>query len=1758
MMAESDKTASDASAATSRPTGNEAPGGRADWRDRARRPAEGTARGWGGRLLITVATIAALIGLALLVVAPLFSWQTACIAIVLDRHPIGVLAPVPFTSEDVTGLTSALVGRASPATGRTLAVFSDLETSSALRERLFVRMGDLRIRTKDTLLAYVRGQSLVVPPALDDEGREQDDPLAGVPCMIAADLTLRGERPGGLIPCRQLVEALGTAANRTTLVALDLGDLRWDPRLGVVCGMVPNRLEEAFRDAHSRASGDNWILTSHDTLEFSATSPGDRRSLFALALQRGLEGEADADGWGDADGVIELDELARFVTRTTMEWSRQVSGGRHVQRPVVWKLGVGRVALEALPADVAIIRTPRSPVISRLPVLRRLFGGGDVGADRPATPSESPPSAPTAPAASGQAAARDAPPPTATQAGPAATATAGGSEDSAAGSETDAAQPAAAQPQPAAAQPQPAAAQPQPTERDAASPRQAPPSNATADGNAAPTGAATAATPPAASPDAPAAAGQTAAEPGPGSPAAGTPPADAAAAAPQADPPPAAGSAQRPAPASDTAAKAPAAAGAGRPSPRPAPPSDPWQLLAREAERSTALPAGLVDFAPHVWRQAVATVARDEVFASLQTGADARAKADLLDFVRALQTGGRAPDGVSKAADLIARARRTADSRGILKSWNTAPEAERSLATARNDAFELAWALVMTGGRLSGGAGPIIFSPIALQATIDQIAAASDLVTTAGREAEGFDPDGELTTATQALRLRVGTLDDLAQQTLTTIFGSGAAAGSSVFHDLRIVLDSPLPTRETRTRLQRQFTATLMAAPLATPRAPNRRSPRLPSRPRSLDGAARHNVATLAETLVDLYAAGGIATGDPSRRLQLLLPIQDDLRRARESAAALLVELEPQDVDAAMLRLAANLARLLATAAGTVDSKPPSDQDHTHDDQMAGLLRMLDPRDAGVAGESLLAALPRPASGTASSLALALSADTRPAVGVSIPLSATLGTEGIDPTEAEAVFSFDPALVALQVFDGTPIQSGVPLAATSLAWRNGAAEISVTPLAGVGLRAAITAAQVRLLLRSDSRVETAQIALPLPRNRDLVLAVRTAAPMLAAPPGIDGWSRARRPANADDVPTLPLFAWPAGPTSWEMGIENLSGSARTVRVEIHSIASGTAPGDRDAQWQQAVGRLRAGVVTSPPLLVADNVRLPADDEVVAITLVPPTAATKEPSAAADKAPESAGPQTLELPAPSGADQPTPVGPDLAVLIHEASDEQKAVSKAGAATDEGDQDGPALFVSRIRLGVIHPRSLVNAVARYDEQRRQIAVELAPRVVQGPGGLPPGGIVGRLRPLPRDAAVPLRGGVGPTVAVPQVVARKPEVRLTEAGASDVAVAAWNGPDRGTAHFSLDVNGYPRAFTFAVDCSPAADGRAQGPQRDWRAIRIEQPTAARSLIRAPAEAIPMALAVDAPADAFLASGESPGTIAVVLRQIGAGLSGAEAERVAWSAEIDRKIAFTRPPDASGLSLTTTVEDWTFEASGEGLANIDVVAEARLLTAGVGQPVTDSRTFVFDGTPPVIDAPPAIAGVVGRPISIPIRVSDDVTDGFFVPPERIRPGVSGLERVEWAIDLAGTGEPKEWQPAIRREGVQYVVQIDTAKLPQGIRLPLLVRATDKVGLSAPPTRIWLDIAAEPASTKNDLTGRVTLAGRGEAGVPVTISGPAGERTVRSGAQGTFRFTALEPGEYRVLAAGAVRNTMHRAEPATVTVPPAPAPPPSVTLELR
>lgn len=237
----------------------------------------------GAALALTA--LAALVLSTALIVAPLFSWQTAAIALVMDDYSLGVLPTVPFAQEDTAALATSLSGRVAPSLSGSLMQVKGFDTVEAMRDRLHGFFVNLPVRGRDSMIAYVRGQCLVPPPLLDADGNERPDPLGGHACLVATDATLRGEGLREVVPCRDIVESIGSAASLTTLVAMDLGDLRWDPRIGVLCSLVPRQLDQDFKAPPLRANGQNWLLASHDTLQYSGASGTARRTFFAAALE---------------------------------------------------------------------------------------------------------------------------------------------------------------------------------------------------------------------------------------------------------------------------------------------------------------------------------------------------------------------------------------------------------------------------------------------------------------------------------------------------------------------------------------------------------------------------------------------------------------------------------------------------------------------------------------------------------------------------------------------------------------------------------------------------------------------------------------------------------------------------------------------------------------------------------------------------------------------------------------------------------------------------------------------------------------------------------------------------------------------------------------------------------------------------------------------------------------------------------------------------------------------------------------------------------------------------------------------------------------------------------------------------------------------------------------------------------------------------------------------------------------------------------
>jgi len=1647
------------------------------WRGDARRPG----RSWKpSRLALGLALFGvALVGAALVtgtILAPLFRWQTAAIALVIDQYELGVIEPVPFGTADRRALSTALAGLLDTGLGRDVVELTGLEAAEGLRELLLPRMKRMNLRSKDVMIAYVRGQSLVAPRAVGPDAR---DTLAGRACFLASDCSVAGQRPRELVPVRDIVEAVGAAPPYVTLHALDLGDITWDPRLGVLANSVARALDVDLAAPQTDARYHNWVLGSHDLFQHSSVDLAGGRTYFGRALELALGGAADAAPDGDADGVVELHEVVQFVKSWTAEWVRRATGGRVAQTPVVWKLGVGRIDAADVPRDVALVRLVRPAA----------------GATAPKPGTEPPAAAPRPPAD---------------------------------------ARPAA--PVPAAPVPAADAA----VKRTAA---EAPAAKGSAAEGSAAEGSAAAGQPPAGADATPAA------EPKPG---AEAKPSDA-------ELPAASGT---PTPDAKTAGEAARAAQPESP-PAVVPPVDAWQALQRLGERTRRNVAGAQsggsgapgpippDFAPHRWARVFCLAASADVrrhaggpFADRSQAAfDGLGESlSALWSDRSAARGLAARPGDADAVALLRSAIAAAERGGFEERWTAAPPVFCQALAARNTAVQTLISLIDVTGRIAGGTATPPIDPARVRTLIGKVAVLTAAIRrfAAGQESAGSAASASpIETATRAVVAETAIATELLERVAAGGFRAAGSFFGSFFGSSVAALRSPVVSSDLREAIRRRVAA---PAGLGDPASPDGPLPPVVEIDVSFDATALEQMADRVLGIVSLIEAcvGDVAidaAGGPDLR-----DLAADLAAVRLAASQLTQDAADQRVvHDRVTALGGLVAQAYARITDLVRPLRDADAADGVGDAAAGLLRMIDPRDVALIDRTVVATLPVfRARGTS---LLQFVADGPAALSIGRPIEGRLVAAGSQPLPADAVlrFAFDPADIRVVVEGGRDVDAGMPLPAADLPFVNNALGLKI-----VASRERVAAgdeafATLRITCESQALSATADIRLELPARRGLVVAVRRSPPEPDMERG--GW----RVAVSDDAQTteaggrpggaaravVDLVAIPGSPTAWEVGLENPAEIARTFAVRLVQVpavdaVNAQAGRVRSAVWSEFCAAAEGGAVPEP-IAAADKLSLAARDGPVVAVLAP------------------AKPAAEPLPAPSPREaappQPPPtIGPDLALVVTETTPGEPA----------------RVFLVRLRLTAERPRQRLKAVATWSAEERLIAVRVEPVDAAAAASLPAEGLKVALEPLPPALVL----GRQP------VALRRSATVLTRGRPADTLTAVWQGSDvEARAGLALSVNGYPRAFVFNVDCTAAAAGVPQQPQNDFRAIAFAGPRpATEPPLKAPAEAIPIGLLVDAPPDVSGGraaadvgpTGRGETVVSLSFRGLRAGGAAPDAATVVWSAAGDRQVSFLagKPQPPAAVAVTAVVADWAVAPSGEGYVDLDLEAEAALAVPGMPAPLKAARTFIMDGRPPAVEVPALVNATVGRPLVVPARVVDDPAETFAALPGRHIPGVSGVERVEWALDLKGNGAPEAWTPAVGLGGGSYEIKVDTALLPPGARTPLLVRATDRVGLAHPPSRVWLDTA--PAVAKGSIEGRVTLKDRGEPNVTVRIDGPNAPAPVRSGTDGRFTFSGLDPGTYTLKAVGPVRNRTCASEatPAVVAAPP--APPAKVTLELK
>ena len=1675
-----------------------------------------------GRLVKGLALLAvAIIGAAVVVgilVAPLFRWQTAAISLLIDQYELGTIEPVPYGNEDRAAFDAALTGRLGTPLGSGVLHLTGLESAVGLRELLLPRMKRLDVRPKDVMIAYIRGQAIVATPTLLTEGDTTPDRLAGRACFLAGDLTISGQRPRELVPVRDVVEAIGAAPPYTTLHVVDLGDVAWEPRLGVLANVVPRVLDEDFAAPQRDASYHNYVLGSHDLFQQSSVTTEGGRTYFSRAVELGLAGGADEQPWGDGDGMIELHELVPYAKAWTSEWVRRASNGRVVQTPVLWKLGVGRISTSDLPRDVPLVRVARPQAAKK-----------------------------TTPAAE--------------------SATADGAREP------------AGTPAPPPDRETPGVVKPAPDASPAAPPR-------AVNSDVRPT-VATADVPPE---------GGTRSPPGESTPdAAGGGPAPQPKATPadddEATGPSASTAAGTPAPDERSRAAGPLRqentgtqssppAAVAMPA-TPPPPADAWEALDRfgdrgrvgttdtRDDRATSVGPVVVDVAPHVWARLFAMIAsadvRREATGPLAERGDAAFKAIGADLA-SLWVNWSAGTNITAVRVATSPAIRLqavlarADEDGFRSRWRAAPSTFTRALAARNDAIVALRSIIEIGGKMGGGASTPPIDPLRISTLLDKVTELTTLIrrtTHTGQTATGVIGLDPLSSATRSAVTETTIAVELLQGVIRSLIPEDAAPRQGYGFEAWIAaLRSPVIGVELRDRIRRRLGAMHPAHAQGEPPTAGRSAgvpdeilpqvtgpvPAVVELDDEIDRRSLEFISSRALEIAGLAAASiGLDTAEAADLLELR-SLGGDMAAVRRAAADLVRG--PADRKAAIgqiVALGGLVAQLESRVAAMVDVLRNQDgtSRRTLDDVGASLLRVLDSRDVQSIDRPVVAGMPDWMPRVRAELSF--ESQGEPRLSLSRPLAGRLVVAGDQPPPPDAVLrmSFDPADVRVVLDGGREVRSLEPLPAKELPFTGGALGLRI-----VANRDRTTNERsfviLNVALESATRSGLANIRLELPARRDVAVGVRRTPTGSGKHQG--AWqfaTRGDRPASQtpDTTPTaerleVELLAMPGATTGWEIAVENRADIARSFVARLFSLpveesVNSQAGRTRTTVWSDFCAAIEAGNVMPEPVSMIEKLAIdPQSDPVVVVFPPPKPKAELPPPQSAAGSPQTTAP-------------PPPIGPDFALVLDETTPDEPRRS----------------YLVRLKLAVEHPRRRLRATATWKRDERIIAVGVEPTEAAGLEALPKEGLHVALEPL---LSAPL------TTTQPLSLRRAATV-LTQARPKDVLTATWQGSDTDArAWLSVSVNGYPRAFVFVVDCSAAADGIVQEPQQDYRAIVFSEPRpAVPPALRAPADAIPMTLLVDAPPDIASSGARENATggdpiVSLAFRSVRAGGMMAEGAQTVWTAAGDRRVTYTAQPPvgSTAVAVRTEVTDWSIAPTGEGYVDLDLVAEATLASPGMMAPLKDTRTFVMDGRAPKVEVPPLVNATIGRRLTVPVHAVDDQRESFALAPGTHIPGVSGVARVEWALDLKGDGAPETWTPAVSLGGGSYEVRVDTLQLPPGLRVPLLVRATDRVGLAHPPSRTWIETSV--AVAKGQINGRVVLQNRGERNVLVRIDGPNAPPPQRSGADGAFTFRDLDPGTYTLKAAGPVRNRSYTSEatPAVVTPPPAPAP--NVTLELK
>ena len=343
------------------------------------------------------------------------------------------------------------------------------------------------------------------------------------------------------------------------------------------------------------------------------------------------------------------------------------------------------------------------------------------------------------------------------------------------------------------------------------------------------------------------------------------------------------------------------------------------------------------------------------------------------------------------------------------------------------------------------------------------------------------------------------------------------------------------------------------------------------------------------------------------------------------------------------------------------------------------------------------------------------------------------------------------------------------------------------------------------------------------------------------------------------------------------------------------------------------------------------------------------------------------------------------------------------------------------------------------------------------------------------------------------------------------------------------ALDVDGYPRAFIYDVICS---GGRGVVPRqvRNFYELQFMKPDDQELFPAIPK--LPVQLLVDFPPRDEV---ESAYACRLLIN---------ETQTAEFFHDRRRRVWLLKPQVPGEITLQTAVDDLQVEVRTVEFKNDEVTITSELWFANLDGTSADrieraQRTVRIDAVNPDIrasdDGRLEFRGEQEQVLLVRFRVIDTN------PIKKVQVAfgqIDGVLQGPVEATQVGTDEYQALMPTVGKSAGTY---------------QLHAQATDAAGNVCSPVRMtaYITARASPKSdTKtNDLSGTVVIGGQAARGIQMSLVGPI-SATTASGENGSYKFTEVPAGAYKLSAKGNFKNAQYSGGPIDVLISPPPAPP--------